>query len=75
MDTRLRTVEKGQSFLIERTGTMDVRLKSLEDGHALLCGELTLLGDELTLLGDELTCQAVRPLMGIPIVRAASDIR
>ena len=61
---------------------MDVRLKSLEDGHALLCGELTLLGDELTLLGDELTllgdeltCQAVRPLMGIPIVRAASDIR
>ena len=47
---------------------MDVRLKSLEDGHALLCGELTLLGDELT-------CQAVRPLIGIPIVRAASDIR
>ena len=47
---------------------MGVRLESLEDAHAILDGELRLLGAELT-------CQAVRPLIGIPIVRAASDIR
>ena len=62
------TVEGGEQHVHSECADHVLARKSRRDGHASLCGELMLLGDELT-------CQAVRPLIGIPIVRAASDIR
>ena len=32
--------------MIERTGTLDIRLKALEDGYAIVRAELTALGEE-----------------------------
>lgn len=46
LDSRLRSVEQGQSLLIERTGTLDARLKVIEDGQVNLRADLASLREE-----------------------------
>ena len=54
LDTRLHTVEQGQSLVIERTGTLDARLKVVEDGQAIIREDMASLREDVASLRGEM---------------------